>query len=162
LDAPLPSCPELANRLFAQRWTRFLTDEKPSPLDGQYPGVYVLSFSEVDLSGKRIREEDVFYVGMSCIAIRKRLAQFRAGLRDGGHHSGAKHFFYNCNGGKPFDEAKSDKKFYVATISVPCRYKKLERLSMDLQKLGTVTALEYFVLARIKQKTEKEPDLNWK
>jgi hypothetical protein len=163
IEAPCSSMPMLVDEVFHQHWTRFEINGNGAVLnDGGYPGVYVLAYTASELEGKRVREKDIYYVGMSLVGVRTRLGQFRAGLLDGHHHCAAKHFFFDENRGKPFDEATSQKKFFVATVSIPCRFRKQERTPADLQKLGTVAALEFHVLARVKEKQGKEPPLNKK
>ena len=164
LEALCPSLPQLVERVFKQRWTRFeIMGPGPRLDDDIYPGVYVLAYEKENLSGKPVHEKDIYYVGMSLIALRKRLRQFRCGLLDGHHHSAAKRFFLSDEcGGKPFDDAKTGKQFFVASVSIPCRYRKPDRNGTDLRKLGIVAALEFHVLGRVKDKTSEEPPLNKK
>ena len=43
------------------------------------------------------------------------------------------------------------KKFYVASISIPCVVNKSKRTALDLRKMGEMVRLEYYVLAYIKK-----------
>jgi hypothetical protein len=134
------------------------TAAAPLPVDANYPGVYVLAFltCSADLAGKRIRESQIDYVGMSSVPLAARIRQFIVTIKGGrGHSCGKRVLSMDAPG-------KADKPIFVSSISVPCRYAKVERKPLDLQKLGTVAALEWYTLARIKQKTGREPSLNKK
>jgi hypothetical protein len=69
-------------------------------VDSEFPGVYVLAYSTARLNGKPIEEREIFYVGVSHAGVKGRLKQFINGLEDGGHHSGAKRFFFDPECGK--------------------------------------------------------------
>jgi hypothetical protein len=111
----------LRRRLFRLRWKQFHGDRF---LDGnlKFPGVYLLSFIGKDLSGKKINEADVLYVGMSNAqgGVRSRLKQFRDGLEIYGAHSGAMRFYREYQGNKPFTKLKTRKKFFYAALPIEC------------------------------------------
>ena len=52
--------------------------------------------------------------------------------------------------------------FYMAAVAIPCLTQNGPRKPLDLRKLGEVACLEYYVAARIKEKTDDEPKLNLK
>lgn len=171
LDLPVPNVDDLTEELFTKTWIP-LDDSALMP-DSQYPGVYVLAYPdhkwmghpvEEKLAGARIREDDIFYVGVSHAGVRKRLRQFLAGVEDGGHHSGAMRFYEKVAGNTPYSNWERRKPFFVASISVPCTYLKTARSPMDIRKLGVVAQLEWHVLARVKERStlKQEPWLNKK
>ena len=167
---PVPDVNQLLKDLFAKSWVR-LDDDVKRLVDSQYPGVYILAYPDEkllgrsvkeDLAGQPVTEEDVFYVGVSHAGVRKRLRQFIDGLEDGGHHSGAMRFFTTVANGTPYSNFAERRPFFVASISVPCTPLKTTRFPLDLQKMGVVAQLEWYVLARVKAQTEQEPWLNKK
>jgi hypothetical protein len=85
LDGSIPKLEELANRLFRLRWIP-LDARLVNWRDGEYPGVYVMAYAPKKLRGKRVRERDVFYVGMTHAGSAKRLRQFMRGLEVGHGH----------------------------------------------------------------------------
>ncbi len=170
LAEPIPDVNELLKALFARTWVR-LDDEPAKLVDAQYPGVYILAYPEEklsgnpvaeDLTGQTVREEDIFYVGVSHAGVRKRLRQFTDGIEDGGHHSGAMRFFHTVAKGTPYSIFEQRRPFFVVSISLPCTALKIARSSMDLKKMGVVAQLEWYVLARVKEKVGREPWLNKK
>ena len=169
LKKSVPSVKRLIKNLFAKIWVR-LDDDSGRLRDSQYPGVYVLAYPhdgawgrrKRELAGQPVREEDIFYVGVSHAGVRKRLRQFIDGLENGGYHSGAKRFFHQVANGTPYSKFESQKPFFVAFVSVPCTAVKPVRSPLDLRKMGVVAELEWYVLARVKEKTKAEPWLNKK
>jgi len=168
LKEPVPAVNRLVEDLFAKTWVRLDDDSAELP-DSQYPGVYVLAYPDErllqhavrdDLTGEPVKEEDIFYVGVSHAGVRKRLRQFADGLEDGGHHSGAKRFFQIVANRTPYSALATRKPFFVASVSVPCTAIKEGRSALDLKKMGVVAQLEWYVLARVKEKTQTEPWLN--
>jgi hypothetical protein len=130
-----------------------------------YPDEQILGHSvKEDLMGQPVREEEIFYVGVSHAGVRKRLRQFVNGIEDGGHHSGAMRFFHAVANGTPYSLFEQRKPFFVASISVPSTALKAARSPMDLRKMGVVAQLEWYVLARVKEQTQakQEPWLNKK
>jgi hypothetical protein len=168
LERRCPSLAKLTGILLKSQWQRlgvyddegkvFHTD-KVMLEDGNYPGVYILAFpkeKDADLTRKRVRTKDVCYVGMSSVGVRTRLGQFIGAVRNGlGHSAGTRVF--------QMDSAdKAGRSFFVASVSIPCRFRKRERSVADLGKLGTVASLEWHVIGCIKAKWKKEPWLNEK
>jgi hypothetical protein len=96
--------------------------------------------------------------------VRRRLKQLIMGLEDGGHHSGAKRFYFKVANEMPYWGLPEKKTFFVSSISVPCTYPKSARTPLDLQKMGVVAGPEWYVLARVKEMTpdRHEPQLNLK
>jgi len=163
LDGPVPDIGQLVKDLFNSRWARLDDDSVKQLPDSQYPGVYVLAYTDRKLLGLQVRENAIFYVGVSHMqGVRKRLRQFRDGLEDGDHHSGAGRFFKEVAKQTPYSELAQRKLFFVTSISVPCESRKAVRSPMDLRKLGVVAQLEWYVIARVKEKTTHEPWLNLK
>jgi len=155
------SLDDLSSRLFAQPWQelRNVADHGFRALDGALlPGVYLVAFSERDLQGEPARESEVYYIGMSHAGISKRLNQFIRGLKNGHGHCGAVRHFQKHG---PYDNANNDpRRFFVTSVPVPARVVKGERTPDDLRRLGIAAALEWYALARVKEKTGKEPCLN--
>jgi hypothetical protein len=163
LKLPVPQVSTLLGKLFAQKWVR-LHEDFSKLEDSEFPGVYVLAYSNLRLDGKHVKEREIFYVGVSHAGVKGRLKQFITGLEDGGHHSGAKRFFFDPECGKelPYSKLAKKKSFFVSSISVPCTYSKKVRKPLDLRKLGVVAELEWYALARVKEKVGSEPWLNKK
>jgi hypothetical protein len=162
-DGPAPSIGKVVSRLFSEKWKKLDSTAlgAPSLDDGDFPGIYVIAYSKEDLVGSRVREEAVFYVGMSNHAgLRSRLGQFLQGLEDGGHHSGAKRFFNKLARRTPYSRLSLRKNFLFACAPVPCETTKRERTPLDLRKMGVVAAAELYALARIRHRTGREPELN--
>jgi hypothetical protein len=148
-------------RLFHERWRSFEGQLKSSVLRDR-PGVYVLAYAHEKLENKRVKPEDVFYVGVSTTCLRKRLKQFSDGLDEYGHHSGAMRFYKRWAGGRRFSRLDGKGTFYVATASMECQTRKGLRTPRNLEDLGLVAALEFYVLAHIKRELDLEPPLNKK
>ncbi len=170
LGEPIPDVNQLVENLFAKSWVR-LHDHLKKLIDSQYPGVYILAYPDEnllghpvkgDLAGRNVAEEDIFYVGVSHAGVGKRLRQFIDGLEDCGHHSGAMRFFTTVAKGTRYSNFAERKPFFVASVSVPCRPLKSNRSPSDLQKMGVVAQLEWYVLARVRAQTKQEPWLNKK
>lgn len=172
LNEPIPDVDRLVEDLFARTWVRLDDDAAKLP-DSQYPGVYVLAYVDEkllghpvkeDLTGEPVTEDEIFYVGVTHAGVRKRLRQFTDGLEDGDHHSGAGRFFITVANRTPYSSFEQRKPFFVASISVPCTCLKAARSPMDLRKMGVVAQLEWYVLARVRERaeTKQEPWLNKK
>lgn len=161
ISAPIPTVKSLIAHLFKQRWTT-LRNKIATLEDGQYPGVYVLAYSEKNLDRKAVSSADIYYVGFTHAGIYQRVGQFIDGIEDGGHHSGAKRFFNSVANRVPFSRLGTRKRFYVAAVTIPCIVAKSQRSATDLMKMGEVVRLEYYVIAHIKANTGREPELNHK
>jgi hypothetical protein len=135
-------------------------------LDGsQYPGVYALAYTNANLDGQVVEPKDIFYIGMSTSrgGVRQRLKQFLRGIERSHGHSAGNRFFLEHANGNPWSEFKhgnDGKKFYVVFVSIPCKVEKEERTADDLRKMGNVAALEYYMIAYLKECLGKEPELN--
>lgn len=159
----IPATEALLSELFRQRWALLpAASELRGLKGGRFPGVYVLAYSQMNLKGKRVREEDVFYVGMTCEGgLASRLWQFRMGIAHGGFHSAAKRFhriwlrrkLYNPNGAL---------RLYFACVPVECETVKEWRSPRDIAILSKVPELELRAISRIKARIHHEPLLNKK
>lgn len=154
---------KLIQRLLSQKWADLQTSIT-SLQDGEWPGVYLLAYTDKDLEGKGIELADIFYVGMSNSrgGVRQRLKQFIRGIEKGASHSAGIRFLKEHANGIPFSRMKSRKTFFVVSISIPCVVDKARRTPEDLRKMGGVARLEYYVLAHIKEALKREPKLNKK
>jgi hypothetical protein len=114
------------------------------------------------LKNKQIKIEDVYYVGMSHAGVSKRLDRFVRGLECNKYHSAAKRFFSTCANRVPFTRLRRRKTFFFASISVPCIVNKNLRTPIDLRKMGEVAKCEFHVLAHVREKLGREPELNLK
>lgn len=151
-------------KLFQQRWVLLKSRNvsfQPRDVSDQ-PGVYLLAYTKGELENKPVELRDIFYVGMSTTALRTRLKQFSDGIEDGLHHSAAKRFFTRWSGGTPYSHLRTENKFFVVTLPLPCEPIRGLRTPVDLETMGQVTALEYFALAKIKDEIGLEPPLNKK
>ena len=156
----VPDIDSLLRTLFKQKWIaledyRKLTNRK-------CPGVYLLAYTNKDMAEKLVRPAEVYYVGMSRSrdGIYQRLYQFKRGIENGKAHSAAIRFFHKVAKDKPYSRMSNKRKFYVASISIPCVVNKSKRTALDIRKMGEIVRLEYYVLAYIKNSTRSEPWLN--
>jgi hypothetical protein len=163
IDTPVPTVGEVIRDLFSQKWTKLFPEESGDAFLGNadFPGVYVIAYSNENLDGRRVHEEDIFYIGMSNHAsVRSRLNRFRRVLEKGKGHAGAKRFREEWAGGTPYSRLEPKKEFLVAWALVFCETKKKRRTPKDLRKMGAVAAAEMYALARVLERTGKEPELN--
>ena len=156
----VPDINSLLKTLFAQKWITL--EEYQKLTNGKYPRVYLLAYTNKNMIRKRVAPSHVYYVGMSRSrgGIYQRLRQFKRGIGNGKSHSAAIRFFRKVAKGIPYSRLPSKKKFYVASISIPCVVAKSKRTALHLKKMGEVTRLEYYALAYIKEFTDSEPWLN--
>ena len=149
-------------KLFKKTWIK-LEDYK-SLNDSQYPGCYILAYSDKNLEKKQIKIGDIFYVGMSNSlgGVKQRLSQFISGIERGYGHSAGNRFLKEINKNIPYSKYKRFKRFFVISLCLPCLVNKKDRTYKDLIKMGEVAKFEYEVLAYIKEKIGKEPELNKK
>ena len=154
---------QLIRSLFSKKWIN-LQNDLSSLENGEYPGVYLLAYSNEDLEGKSVDLKDVFYVGMSNShgGVRQRLKRFLYGIENDTSHSAARRFYKEYAESVPFSQMKGRKTFYSVSMSVRCVVNKETRTPDDLRKMGDVAALEYYVLAHIKDNLNREPKLNKK
>jgi hypothetical protein len=154
----------LLGRLLSQEWTELATDH-PSIEQGKNPGVYLLAYTEENLQGKGIDLSKIFYVGMSNSrgGVNQRLRQFADAIeKRSDKHSGGRRFLEEWGKGEPYSKLRRKDRLYVTGITIQCWVKKKKRGPADLRKMGDVAALEYYVLAAVKEKTNSEPQLNKK
>jgi len=161
LKSPVPSVDKLLNSLFDSIWL-LLHEDYGKLADSEYPGVYVLAYTDENLIGRVVDEKHIYYVGVSHVGVRKRLKQFIDGLEDCKHHSAAMRFFTDVAEKTPYSRFEGKKKFFASSVSVPCTYLKTARTPLDLRKLGVVADFEWYVLAHVKEKVGSEPWLNKK
>jgi hypothetical protein len=158
----VPDIKSSLKTLFTQKWIALEDYQKLT--NGKYPGVYLLAYTNKNMMGKRVAPDHVYYVGMSRSrgGIYQRLYQYKQGIENGKSHSAAIRFFHKVAKGKPYSRLPNKKKFYVASISIPCVVDKSKRTAFDLKKMGEVARLEYYALAHIKNKrfNGSEPWLN--
>lgn len=161
LKSPVPSVDELLKSLLASNWL-LLQEDYGKLADSEYPGVYVLAYTDENLVGRSVEEQHIYYVGVSHVGVRKRLKQFIDGLEDCKHHSAAMRFFSDVAEKTPYSRFAGRKTFFASCVSVPCTYLKSARTPLDLKKLGVVAEFEWYVLAHVKEKVGSEPWLNKK
>jgi hypothetical protein len=152
---------KLAARLFRKKWERLHGDAFSDPAL-RFPGVYLLAYSKRDLAQKPVEERDVLYVGMSNAqgGVRVRLKQFRDGIEKNDLHSGARRFYREYQSNRPWSKLKGAKSLFYAAISIECVSEKSKLTPADLRKLGHVCCLEYYVIARVREKAQRMPPLN--
>ena len=122
----------------------------------------MIAYTKTELKGKPIRENDVLYVGMSTAqgGVRTRLKQFGDGLETYGIHSGAKRFYREYQNNLPFSRLRDQSTFFYTALAINCISDKSMLQPGDLRELGHIVCLEYYAIARIKQKTGRTPPLN--
>jgi hypothetical protein len=161
----------IIRQIFDQRW-KPLNDENINKINnGNFPGVYLLAYSKEDLEDQILSPTQIYYVGMSNSigGVKSRLKQFQVSLKDNVAirgktlHSAGNRFKYS----DPFRSYKhadisNPFKFYVTIKTFPCTVKKDLRTSKDLQIMGEICRLEYFIIAFVKEQTGFEPQLNTK
>jgi hypothetical protein len=154
---------DLLKKLFTQRWKLLPSKSELWQISGGlFPGVYMLAYSDRRLDGAKVREEVVFYVGMTCEGGRsKRLQQFRQGITHGGFHSGGKRFYKVWLRRKPYDP-KGKSRLYFAYVPVKCETAKEWRSPQDILILSKVPEVELAAIARVKARIHHEPLLNKK
>jgi len=152
---------KLTKNLFRLRWNPFHEESFADP-NLRFPGVYLLAYTGKNLNGQKIDERNILYVGMSNAqgGVRSRLIQFRNGLEKYDNHSGAMRFYREYQGNKPFSLLKGKRKFFYVALSVECISEKSRLTAQDFRELGHVTCLEYYAIARIKEKAGRPPPLN--
>ena len=117
----------------------------------------LFAFSTLDLTGKPVQLNDIFYVGSSCTGLNARLNQFFKGQTKDCCHSAAMRFYRRWR-----TRATPGQTFYVAVVAIPAEARKEIRTERDLRKMGRIAELEYAMLAHIKKHTGFEPPLNRK
>jgi hypothetical protein len=137
-------------------WTLF--DSRANLKDIQYPGIYALAISQINLTDQTfsyIRE--IVYFGMtnSRTGLAGRLNAFNNSLRDksGPGHGGCERFRYDHE-----DGTQLAKKLYVAICPFECNVKSIAR--KDLTAMGEVARAEYLAFAEYADKFNKLPKYN--
>lgn len=120
------------------------------------PGVYLVSISKKDLSGRRPHWSDVSYIGMtnSLGGLASRWNQFDRAIRGGkGGHSGGNHVFRTL--GHP---DRWDPSLFVTGMPIQCDVRR--SAPADLRQMGLVTYLEYEAFARYREEVGGKPRFN--
>lgn len=151
----------LVSKLFRLKW-KALHGEQFADASLRYPGVYLLAYTAKQLGGTAIVEKDILYVGMSNAesGVKARLKQFRRGLETYGYHSGAMRFYREYQKNVPWSKLKKRKTFFYVALPIECTSEKAILTPSDLRALGHVSCLEYYAIARIREKTKRMPPLN--
>ena len=149
--------------LLSRKWA-LLTRENVKAIGNNYPGVYILAYTEKDIRGQIPDLNDIFYIGMSNAqeGVRDRLKQFMNGIEKGVGHSAGNRFFKEINNGKPYNAQKSEDKLYFCALTIEANVHKKTRTPEDLRMMGEICKLEYYLMAHFKSVTGKEPELNKK
>lgn len=110
-----------------------------------FPGVYMLSITEQDLTGRVVRFKDVSYIGMtnSQAGLRGRWNQLNRSINGGSGHSGGNTIRKKLD---VYDSWLNGLDLYVCALSVPCDVKR--RSEKDLHLMGAVCYLEYEALLK--------------
>ena len=153
----------LTKEFFEKKWTDLhgnLNDIEGS----KCPGVYALAYTKENLSGQKVQFKDIHYFGMSNSkeGVKGRLDQFKKAINVGKGHSAGNRVFKEILNGKSFNSRRREKKFWVAMLTFPYNVVKGCRGPDDLQGMGKVAALEYFLIAHFLKRMKEEPELNKK
>lgn len=154
---------EQIQEILKQKW-KPLIENLHNIDNGNYPGIYLLAFTEKDLDGKKVEANDVFYVSMSNArkGIKSRVKQFLNGIEKNGSHSAGMRFYKEHSKGIPFSNCNHREKFYIVSSTFECNVNKETRAPHDLRIMGDICRLEYYLLAHIREITKEEPQLNKK
>jgi hypothetical protein len=154
---------EEIQQILSKKWKPLLENSKNIE-DGNYPGIYLLAFSDRNLEGEIVKPSDIFYVGMSNArkGLTSRVQQFINGIEKNGSHSAGMRFYKENSKGFAFSECNHLEKFYIVSSTYKCDVNKLTRTPNDLRIMGEICRLEYYLLAHIKKLTNAEPNLNKK
>ena len=130
---------QLVDEVFRYRWRRLEPDSQA--ISALYrpglPGVYVLAYPAPgnNLSGKIVRPEDVYYVGMtnSKRGLRGRLKGFLRSANGGtGHSAGIK--FLKQHG--PYSKTCRRRPLFFVTHEIECCTIKSESTAEDFYEIG--------------------------
>jgi hypothetical protein len=112
------------------------------------PGIYMLSVTEQDLSGKVVRFRDVSYIGMtnSQAGLRGRWNQLNRSINGWSGHSGGNSIRKTLG---VYDSWKNGLDLYVCAASIPCDVKR--RSAKDLHLMGAICYLEYEAFLKFKR-----------
>ena len=154
---------EKIQEILNKKWKPLLESYKNIE-DGNYPGIYLLAFTDKDLDGQKVEPNDIFYVGMSNArkGVKSRVKQFLNGIEKNGSHSAGMRFYKENSKGTAFSDCNHPEKFYIVSSTFKCDVDKRTRTPNDLKIMGEICRLEYYLLAYIKEVTNAEPKLNKK
>lgn len=154
---------EKIQEILNKKWKPLLENYKDIE-DGNYPGIYLLAFTDKNLEGEIVKPSEIFYIGMSNArkGLTSRVKQFLNGIEKNGSHSAGMRFYKENSKGIAFSECSHLKKFYIVSSTFKCNVNKLTRTPNDLRIMGDICKLEYHLLAHIKEVTNAEPKLNKK
>jgi len=154
---------EKIQEILNKKWKPLLENYKDIE-DGNYPGIYLLAFTDKNLDGEIVKPSDIYYVGMSNArkGLTSRVKQFLNGIEKNGSHSAGMRFFKENSNGIAFSECNHLGKFYIVSSTFKCNVHKLTRTPSDLRIMGDICRLEYQIIAHIKELTNAEPKLNKK
>ena len=154
---------EKIQQILNKKWKPLLENSKNIE-DGNYPGIYLLAFTDKNLDGETVKPNDIFYVGMSNArkGLTSRVQQFINGIEKNGSHSAGMRFYKENSKGIAYSKCNHLEKFYIVSLAFRCDVNKLTRTPNDLKIMGDVCRLEYYLLAHIKEITNEEPNLNKK
>lgn len=149
--------------ILSKKWKPLLENSKNIEY-GNYPGIYLLAFTDRNLEGKIVKPSDIFYVGMSNArkGLISRVQQFINGIEKNGSHSAGMRFYKENSNGIAFSKCNHLEKFYIVSSTFKCDVNKLTRTPKDLRIMGDICRLEYYLLAHIKELANAEPILNKK
>ena len=155
---------KLIQSILTKTWIKLGNESLRSFQDRNLPGVYLLAWTDNEIENTRPKISDIFYVGMSNAkgGVKGRLKQFINGIEKNTSHSAGMRFFKEYCHNKPFSSTNSIKNFYFIPQCLKCNVTKEERTPNDLQTMGEVARLEYYLLAHIKENNKNEPELNKK
>lgn len=122
----------------------------------QFPGVYVVAYSTLNLSGRAFTwRKEIIYVGMTNAAsgLQSRLGQFDNTIIGKTGHGGADRVRYKFQ-----DYKHLVKRLYVAVAPFKCNV--VSNLPEDLRKMGQVVKFEYLCLAAYVEKFGVLPEFN--
>ncbi|MDP2841353.1 MAG: hypothetical protein Q8O17_03630 [Candidatus Methanoperedens sp.] len=131
-------------------------EERDSLENIEYPGVYAIAISDIDLSGKNFQLiEKIKYFGMTNAhsGLKGRLQQFDNTIKGKIGHGGANRFRY-----KYPDYKKLIKKLYVSVYPQICDTKSFS--PDDLVKMGDVASFEYQCFAEYVKIYNGLPEFN--
>jgi hypothetical protein len=162
MTRPVHLIDDLTRSLFAKNWKPLHAAGSLDDPDLGYPGVYLIALSRSKLTNKSINPKNVLYVGMTCSSggLRERIRDFKDGIERDAYHSGARRFFKELAGGKPFSTLNSRKTLYFVAQEIRCISKKVDATPADFRQLGHVACLEYYAIAHVFEKTGEKPPLN--
>ena len=124
-----------------------------------------MAYSDQLSEGDPVKAEDIFYVGMtnSANGIKGRLTQFiRASNGSANKHSGAVRLFSKYLDSVAYSPDGDGKRLFFNCVTFQCEVRKPHRTADDLRTMGDIEALEYHVIAYVREMCGREPELNSK